>query len=111
MHKITDPAILYFGTPVVLISTLNPDGRPNLAPMSSAWWLGHHAMLGLSASSMTTQNLLRERPIQLEATLVDSHPFASFAQALEVRIERVHADESLLAAPIASTRTGGVRSS
>jgi flavin reductase (DIM6/NTAB) family NADH-FMN oxidoreductase RutF len=38
-------------------------------------------------------------PIQLEATLVGTHAFASFAQALEVRIERVHADESLLAAP------------
>jgi flavin reductase (DIM6/NTAB) family NADH-FMN oxidoreductase RutF len=47
MHQITDPAILYFGTPVVLISTLNFDGTPNLAPMSSAWWLGHHGMLGL----------------------------------------------------------------
>jgi flavin reductase (DIM6/NTAB) family NADH-FMN oxidoreductase RutF len=60
MHQVTDPAILYFGTPVVLISTLNPDGTPNLAPMSSAWWLGHHAMLGLSSVSQTTLNLLRE---------------------------------------------------
>jgi flavin reductase (DIM6/NTAB) family NADH-FMN oxidoreductase RutF len=27
--------------------------------MSSAWWLGQNAMLGLAASSRTTQNLLR----------------------------------------------------
>jgi flavin reductase (DIM6/NTAB) family NADH-FMN oxidoreductase RutF len=60
MHRVTDPAILYFGTPVVLVSTLNPDGTPNLAPMSSAWWLGHHAMLGLSSVSQTTLNLRRE---------------------------------------------------
>src|SRR5271169_307875 len=40
MHKTIEPTILYFGTPVALISTLNPDGSPNLAPMSSAWWLG-----------------------------------------------------------------------
>jgi flavin reductase (DIM6/NTAB) family NADH-FMN oxidoreductase RutF len=30
------PSILYFGTTVVLISTENADGTPNLAPMSSA---------------------------------------------------------------------------
>ena len=29
MHRPIDPAILYFGTPVVLVSTLNPDGSPN----------------------------------------------------------------------------------
>ena len=31
-----EPAILYFGTPVVLIGTCNEDGSYNLAPMSSA---------------------------------------------------------------------------
>jgi len=61
MHKTIDPTILYFGTPVALISTLNDDGSPNLAPMSSAWWLGQNAMLGLGAASRTTHNLLRTR--------------------------------------------------
>ncbi|GIF06905.1 flavin reductase [Actinoplanes siamensis] len=56
-----DPAILYWGTPVVLISTLNPDGSANLAPMSSAFWLGHTAVLGLGTSSHTAGNLLRTR--------------------------------------------------
>ena len=37
---IIEPAILYFGTPVVLIGTCNEDGSCNLAPMSSAWWVG-----------------------------------------------------------------------
>jgi flavin reductase (DIM6/NTAB) family NADH-FMN oxidoreductase RutF len=59
VHKAIEPAILYFGTPVVLISTLNDDGSPNLAPMSSAWWLGWRAMLGLDGSSKTTENLIR----------------------------------------------------
>jgi flavin reductase (DIM6/NTAB) family NADH-FMN oxidoreductase RutF len=54
-----DPAILYFGTPVVLVSTLNADGTANLAPMSSAWWLGWGCMLGLNASSKTVENLKR----------------------------------------------------
>jgi flavin reductase (DIM6/NTAB) family NADH-FMN oxidoreductase RutF len=52
-----EPAILYFGTPVVLISTLNEDGSSNLAPMSSAFWLGWRCILGLDASSKTTENL------------------------------------------------------
>ena len=58
-HVTIDPAILYFGTPVVLISTLNNDGSFNLAPMSSAWWLGKRCLLGLGRASKTTENLLR----------------------------------------------------
>ena len=50
MHNVIDPAILYFGTPVVLVSSVNPDGSPNLAPMSSAWWLGRSCMLGFGAA-------------------------------------------------------------
>lgn len=53
------PSILYFGTPVVLISSTNTDGSANLAPMSSAFWLGWRCMLGLDGSSKTTENLLR----------------------------------------------------
>lgn len=58
-HRVADPAILYFGTPVVLIGTTNEDGSRNLAPMSSAWWLGHRCMLGLGSKSKTTENMLR----------------------------------------------------
>jgi flavin reductase (DIM6/NTAB) family NADH-FMN oxidoreductase RutF len=61
MHKTIDPTILYFGTPVALISTLNPDGSPNLAPMSSAWWLGWSCMLGLGQMGQTSDNLIRTR--------------------------------------------------
>jgi flavin reductase (DIM6/NTAB) family NADH-FMN oxidoreductase RutF len=59
MHQVVQPAILYFGTPVVLISTVNEDATFNLAPMSSAWWLGQRCVLGLAAASKTTQNLIR----------------------------------------------------
>jgi flavin reductase (DIM6/NTAB) family NADH-FMN oxidoreductase RutF len=61
MHKTIDPTILYFGSPVALISTLNPDGSPNLAPMSSAWWLGWSCMLGLGQMGQTSDNLMRTR--------------------------------------------------
>jgi flavin reductase (DIM6/NTAB) family NADH-FMN oxidoreductase RutF len=60
-HQEISPAILYWGTPVVLISSTNPDSTTNIGPMSSAWWLGHGCMLGLDASSQTTQNMLRTK--------------------------------------------------
>ena len=77
MHITSEPAILYLGTPVVLISTVNEDGSYNLAPMSSAFWLGWRCMLGLSAVSKTTHNLLRTRqcvlnlPSESEVTAVN----------------------------------------
>jgi flavin reductase (DIM6/NTAB) family NADH-FMN oxidoreductase RutF len=71
MHVSSEPAILYFGTPVVLISTVNEDGTPNLAPMSSAFWLGWRCMLGLAATSKTTQNLLRTRECVLNLPSVN----------------------------------------
>ena len=40
MHQLISPAILYLGTPVVLVSTVNENGSYNLAPMSSAFLLG-----------------------------------------------------------------------
>ncbi|GIH93783.1 flavin reductase family protein [Planobispora siamensis] len=75
MHKVADLKVLYFGTPVVLISSRNPDGSANLAPMSSAWWLGQSCMLGLGNSAQTTANLRRERECVLNlapSSLVDA---------------------------------------
>jgi flavin reductase (DIM6/NTAB) family NADH-FMN oxidoreductase RutF len=59
MHKVVHPPILYFGTPVVLISTVNENETYNLAPMSSVFWLGWRCVIGLSAFSKTTENILR----------------------------------------------------
>ncbi len=70
-----EPAILYFGTPVVLIGSSNEDGSPNLAPMSSAWWVGWRCMLGLASNSKTTENMLRTGECVLNlpsADLVDA---------------------------------------
>ncbi|GIG56922.1 flavin reductase [Longispora fulva] len=75
MHKVTDLKVHYYGTPVVLISSRNPDGTANIAPMSSAWWLGQACMLGLGNSSQTAANLLREGGCVLNlapSTLVDA---------------------------------------
>jgi flavin reductase (DIM6/NTAB) family NADH-FMN oxidoreductase RutF len=61
VHRTIHPSILYVGTPVVLIGTVNEDGTPNLAPISSAWWLGWNCMLGFGAHSKTPQNMQRTR--------------------------------------------------
>ncbi|KAJ2977610.1 hypothetical protein NQ176_g4270 [Zarea fungicola] len=55
------PPIYYWGTPVVLITTENEDGSFNIAPMSSAWWLGNRCMLGLGKDSKSTINLIRTK--------------------------------------------------
>ena len=61
MHVVPGLQVLYFGTPVVLLSTTNPDGTANLAPMSSAWWLDQTAVLGMGDRSRTAANLRRDR--------------------------------------------------
>jgi flavin reductase (DIM6/NTAB) family NADH-FMN oxidoreductase RutF len=71
MNEIIHPSILYFGTPVVLVSTLNENGSANLAPISSAWWLGWNAVLGFGAHSKTPQNLQRTRQCVLNLPSVD----------------------------------------
>ncbi|MFC6161110.1 flavin reductase family protein [Kribbella jiaozuonensis] len=56
-HLTIEPSILYVGTPVALLSTLNEDGSVNLAPMSSAWALGDVVVLGVGVTGQTAMNL------------------------------------------------------
>ncbi|MFE4470780.1 flavin reductase family protein [Leifsonia sp. NPDC056824] len=60
-HRVVRPPILYAGTPVILLSSLNGDGSPNLAPASSYWALGQMLALGLETEGQTLANL-QERP-------------------------------------------------
>lgn len=71
-HIVSEPSIPYFGTPVVLISTQNEDGSANLAPMSSAFWLGWRCILGLNATSKTTVNMIRTGQCVLNLPSVDN---------------------------------------
>ena len=57
--QVIQPSILYYGTPVALISSLNQDGTSNLAPMSSSWALGETVVLGLGSAGHTAGNLIR----------------------------------------------------
>ncbi|MFC9235267.1 flavin reductase family protein [Streptomyces decoyicus] len=56
-HIAIEPSVLYFGTPVVLLTTENQDGSFNLSPMSSAWALGQTVVLGLGMDGQTARNL------------------------------------------------------
>ncbi|UQZ36457.1 hypothetical protein C2I18_24725 [Paenibacillus sp. PK3_47] len=53
------PAILYYGTPVILLSTLNEDGTVNISPISSSWALGDCIVLGLGIGGQAFHNLER----------------------------------------------------
>jgi flavin reductase (DIM6/NTAB) family NADH-FMN oxidoreductase RutF len=52
-----EPKILYFGTPVAIVSSMNEDGSANLAPISSFWALGWTLVLGLLNDNKTLDNL------------------------------------------------------
>lgn len=58
-HETINPSILYYGTPVLLLSTLNDDGSTNLSPLSSSWALGDCLVLGLGIQGKAYENLKR----------------------------------------------------
>ena len=53
------PSVLYFGTPVALVTTLDERGAANITPMSSIWALDDRLVLGLSGQGQGCINLLR----------------------------------------------------
>lgn len=70
---VIQPSILYFGTPIVLITTRNPDGSTNITPMSSAWALADRVVIGLTGDGQGLANLLRERECVLNLADADQH--------------------------------------
>ncbi|MFC4548351.1 flavin reductase family protein [Paenactinomyces guangxiensis] len=57
--QIIRPKILYYGTPVVLLNTLNEDETTNISPISSSWALGDSIVLGLSVEGKGFENIKR----------------------------------------------------
>jgi flavin reductase (DIM6/NTAB) family NADH-FMN oxidoreductase RutF len=51
------PKILYYGTPVILLNTLNLDGSTNISPISSSWALGDFIIIGLGIGGKALENL------------------------------------------------------
>ncbi|MGE5333163.1 MAG: flavin reductase family protein [Nitrososphaerota archaeon] len=100
-HRVVAPKILYFGTPVVLITTANDDGSANLAPMSSAWALGSTIVLGLGEEGKTAENLARTgecvlnlpsadmwQAVEKLAPLTGKNPVPEYKRASAFRYER-----------------------
>lgn len=58
-HVTIAPSILYVGTPVMLIATLNADGSANLAPASSYWALERMLIIGLEDGGQSIDNVTR----------------------------------------------------
>lgn len=56
-HQAINPSILYYGTPVIILSTLNNDGSTNLSPLSSSWALGDCLVLGIGTQGKAYENL------------------------------------------------------
>jgi flavin reductase (DIM6/NTAB) family NADH-FMN oxidoreductase RutF len=115
------PSILYFGTPVALISTLNARGQANLSPMSSVWALGDRVVLGLANDSQGCENFLKTREavvnlpgpaqcaaVEALAPTTGRHPVPEDKQAMGYRHE---SDKFSLAkfTPIASRFVGPPR--
>jgi len=111
MHTVIEPKILYLGTPVVLISTVNEDGSVNLAPMSSAWWLDLTGVLGMGTRSHTFANLRRDGECVLNLPSVDlvaavdrlalttgTHPMSASKAAMGYRYVRDKFSEAGLTA-------------
>ncbi|MDN4071920.1 flavin reductase family protein [Fictibacillus terranigra] len=51
------PKILYYGTPVILLTTLNDDHTTNISPISSSWALGNSIILGIGLGGKAIENL------------------------------------------------------
>ncbi|MBT2762081.1 flavin reductase family protein [Paenibacillus sp. FSL K6-1330] len=56
---IIKPKILYYGTPVILLNTLNEDDTVNISPISSSWALGEYIILGIGLGGKAIENLER----------------------------------------------------
>ncbi|WP_340081330.1 flavin reductase family protein [Terribacillus sp. FSL K6-0262] len=57
VHKTINPKILYYGNPVILLTTMNEDGSTNISPISSSWALDHFLVIGLGAEGKAYENL------------------------------------------------------
>lgn len=70
------PSVLYPGTPVLLMTTLNDDGSSNISPLSSFWALADRVVLGLGTQGQGYRNLQLRNECVLN--------FASATQAAQV---------------------------
>jgi flavin reductase (DIM6/NTAB) family NADH-FMN oxidoreductase RutF len=69
-HLPIQPKILYYGMPVILLTTINEDGTTNISPISSSWALGQYLVLGIGVNGKAFENL--QHTPQLVINIPDS---------------------------------------
>jgi flavin reductase (DIM6/NTAB) family NADH-FMN oxidoreductase RutF len=92
---VIEPSVLYFGTPVALISTLNADGTTNLLPISLLWSLCKSIVLGMGTGGLGAHNLMRSgecvinlpsanlwRHVERIGRTTGRHPVPEYKQAM-----------------------------
>lgn len=57
MHQQIQPQMFYFGFPVILLTTIDPNGKTNITPISSSWCLGKNVVIGLGTQGKAFENL------------------------------------------------------
>lgn len=63
--NIINPKMLYYGFPVILLTTLNGDKTTNITPISSSWVLGNDVIIGISIESRAYENLIINKGLVL----------------------------------------------
>lgn len=56
-HKKINFESLYYGFPVILLTTIDNEGVTNITPISSSWVLGNNIVIGLGTQSKSFENL------------------------------------------------------
>ncbi len=100
-HVVIQPKILYYGTPVVLLTTLNEDGSTNISPLSSSWALGNTIVLGIGVGGKAMENLERHpqcvlnipdatmwRQVEALASLTGKDPVPDYKRDIGFRFEK-----------------------
>ncbi|UHA74557.1 flavin reductase family protein [Paenibacillus sp. 481] len=96
-----DPKILYYGMPVILVTTQNEDGTTNISPLSSSWALGRNIVLGIGLGGKALENLQRTpqlvinvpdhslwQQVELLAPLTGKYPVPDYKLPLGIRYEK-----------------------
>ncbi|MDH2924402.1 flavin reductase (DIM6/NTAB) family NADH-FMN oxidoreductase RutF [Nicoletella semolina] len=59
MHQPISPKMFYYGFPVLLLTTVDENGKPNISPLSSSWCLGDNLVIGVGICGKAFENLQR----------------------------------------------------
>ncbi|VEG13805.1 flavin reductase family protein [Moraxella cuniculi] len=57
MHIPINPKMFYYGFPVVLLTSVDNQGKTNISPISSSWCLGDNVVIGLGVQGKAYQNI------------------------------------------------------